>query len=75
MPLDGQAKAEILSKEPERKEADALMNRLIEDQESGEIMISRLVSIRQSQNQGLSPLFWPSLIGSLLNPPKQDTSS
>lgn len=52
MPLDEESRAEIIKKNLERKEADNIMDRLIEDPEFREIMIKKITSMNHSQNRG-----------------------
>lgn len=45
MPLDEETKSEILKKSLERKNADDIMDRLLEDQEFREVLLKKLESI------------------------------
>jgi hypothetical protein len=46
MPLDEETRADIIQKSMERKEADQIMDRLLEDQEFREMFVRKLTSFK-----------------------------
>lgn len=51
LPLDEQAKAEVMKKDMERKEADGVLDKLIEDGEFRDILLKKIRALSSKNNQ------------------------
>lgn len=54
LPLDEDAKVEVMKKDMERKDADDVLDKLIEDREFRDILIKKILSMKQNTSPGFA---------------------